>query len=280
LKYLTRLKGCLLAIPIVNVLGFISQSRYLADGRDLNRFFPGAESGSFASTFASLFMREIVSQSTHGIDLHTGAGHRTNFPQTRITEGNSLVEEMALAFGAPVIMQSKLRDGSLRVAGEKLGKPILVYEAGEALRFDEASIRIGLRGVINTMKFLGMLAHPKSPSTPAAQPVLCTKSQWLRSPVSGMLRNKVQIGAKLEKGQLLGTVSDPFGKNECAIINQKRGYLIGAMQKPLVNEGDGLFHIAFNDRGCDQSVDLIKSLKYSQPAGDTLNASFHPIDPL
>ena len=146
LKSLSKLRGTLIAIPIVNVLGFLSQSRYLADGRDLNRFFPGSNTGSFANTLASLFMREIVGKATHGIDLHTGSRHRSNFPQIRITEEDDIASELADAFCAPIIMPSSNRDGSLRSAVQAKKIPILLYEAGEALRFDEVSIRIGVRG--------------------------------------------------------------------------------------------------------------------------------------
>jgi len=156
-KYLTGLKGTLIAIPIVNGFGFIHQSRYFPDRRDLNRMFPGAATGSLASRIAHLFMTEVASRCSHGIDLHTGSNHRFNLPQIRASLEDPVTARLAEDFGAPVIINAKTRDGSLREAVAELGIPVLLYEAGEALRFDELSIRTGLRGVISTMRSIGML---------------------------------------------------------------------------------------------------------------------------
>jgi len=155
---LRGLKGTLIAVPIVNVYGFVRHSRYLPDRRDLNRVFPGSDKGSLAARLASTFMVEIVDKCTHGIDLHTAARHRDNLPQIRTTfsEGSE-TENLARIFAAPVILNADLRDGSLRAVAAERGMPLLVYEAGEALRYDEMSIRIGLRGIIRVMRTLGMI---------------------------------------------------------------------------------------------------------------------------
>jgi len=260
MKALKGLCGCLVAVPIVNVLGFISQSRYLADGRDLNRFFPGTETGSFASTLASLFMKEIVGRSTHGIDLHTGARHRSNFPQIRISENDPAASELAEAFGAPIIIPSSVRDGSLRDAVRAKNIPLLLYEAGEALRFDEVSIRMGVRGVLNVMRRLGMLKEKRRSGREKTPPILCSSSLWLRAPAGGIFRTKVPLGAAVKTGQVLGTVSDPFGENEQEIVAPKAGHVIGGMEKPLVNEGDALYHIASADEKELRSVDIIQTV--------------------
>jgi predicted deacylase len=260
LKALNGLCGCLVAVPIVNVLGFISQSRYLADGRDLNRFFPGAETGSFASTLASLFMKEIVGRSTHGIDLHTGARHRSNFPQIRISDDDPAAFELAEAFGAPIIIPSSVRDGSLRDAVRVKKIPLLLYEAGEALRFDEVSIRIGVRGVLNVMRRLGMLKDKRKVGRGKTHPIRCSSSLWLRAPAGGIFRTKVPLGSAVRTGQVLGTVSDPFGENEQEIVAPKAGHVIGGMEKPLVNEGDALYHIASADEKELRTVDIIQTV--------------------
>jgi predicted deacylase len=197
MKSLSSLRGSLISIPIVNVLGFLSQSRYLADGRDLNRFFPGSESGSFANTLASLFMKEIVGKATHGIDLHTGSRHRSNFPQIRISEDDTQAEELANAFAAPIIMPCSNRDGSLRSAVQARNIPILLYEAGEALRFDEPSIRIGVRGIMNVIRHLGMLKPSLKHTKPAQHSLQCSNSHWLRSPAGGIFRTKIRLGASV-----------------------------------------------------------------------------------
>lgn len=96
-KRLKSLKGTLITIPVVNVYGFINQTRYLPDRRDLNRCFPGSEEGSLAARLANLFMSEVVNKCTHGVDLHTAAIHRDNLPQIRAALENPAVEEMARA---------------------------------------------------------------------------------------------------------------------------------------------------------------------------------------
>ena len=140
-KSLARLHGTLLAIPVVNIFGFINQSRYLPDRRDLNRSFPGSESGSLAARIAHRFLNEIVARCTHGIDLHTGAIHRDNLPQVRAVLDDEETEKMARAFKPPVILNTSIVEGSLREAVEKLDIAVIVYEAGEALRFDEVCSR-------------------------------------------------------------------------------------------------------------------------------------------
>ncbi len=158
---LKRISGTLIAIPIVNVYGVINHSRYLPDRRDLNRSFPGSERGTLAGRVAHLFMTEIVTKCTHGIDLHTGALHRDNLPQIRGNLDDPETTKLANIFGVPVLLNSNLRDGSLRESAAALDIPMLLYEAGEALRFDELSVRAGVRGIINVMRELDMLTTKK-----------------------------------------------------------------------------------------------------------------------
>lgn len=244
LPALKRLQGTLIAVPMVNIHGIINHSRYLPDRRDLNRSFPGSEKGPLALRLANLFMKEIVEKSTHGIDIHTGAIHRSNLPQIRANLDDEKTKELAIAFGVPVIISSNLRDGSLREAAAEFGIPMLLYEAGEALRFDEISIRAGVKGIINVMRNLGMLPPRKSPSKTHIEPVIANSSSWVRSPDSGILRTMVPLGARVEKNTLLGVVADPFGATEVNITSPSKGIVIGRTNLPLVNEGDALFHIA------------------------------------
>lgn len=241
---LKRLRGALIAIPIVNVHGFLDRSRYLPDRRDLNRSFPGSDKGSLAARIASLFMSEIVEQSDYGIDLHTGGLHRTNLPHIRAHLEDPETERIARAFGTPVMISSALRDGSLREAAMEQGLPMLLYEAGEALRFDEMAIRGGVRGIINVMRALKMLPASSNPRKTSIEPVLARSSNWVRAPESGIFRTLVRIGAKVEKGSRLGFISDAFGETEFEIIAPADGILIGVSNLPLVHEGEALFHLA------------------------------------
>lgn len=241
---LKRLRGTLIAIPVVNVHGFINHSRYLPDRRDLNRSFPGSQKGSLAARLANLFMTEIVNQCTHGIDLHTGAIHRENLPQIRANLDDEKTTILAESFGVPVLLNSDLRDGSLRESAAQQGIPMLLYEAGEALRFDEVSIRAGVRGVTNVMRKLDMLPKSSKVRKRHIEPVIAHSSFWERAPVSGILRETVKLGERINKGQVLALVEDPFGLVENAIVAKYSGIVIGKSNIPLANEGDALFHIA------------------------------------
>jgi predicted deacylase len=244
LPALKRLRGTIIAIPIVNVHGLINHSRYLPDRRDLNRSFPGSEKGSLAARLANTFMKEIVAKSTHGIDLHTGALHRDNLPQIRANIDDEETDMLARSFNAPVIISSNLRDGSLRESASEHGIPMLLYEAGEALRFNEVSIRAGVKGIVNVMRTLEMLPASRSKSKKHTEPVVARSSSWVRASDSGILRAMIPLGARVKKNTLLGVVADPFGETESNVKSQFSGIVIGRTNLPLVNEGDALYHIA------------------------------------
>ena len=244
LPALKRLKGTLIAIPMVNTHGIINHSRYLPDRRDLNRSFPGTKKGPLASRLAYLFMKEIVEKCTHGIDLHTGAIHRSNLPQIRANLDDKETEELAIAFDVPVVISSNIRDGSLREAAAEFGIPMLLYEAGEALRFDEVSIRAGVQGIINVMRNLEMLPLSKRQSKKHIEPVVAHSSGWVRANDSGILRAMIPLGARVKKDTLLGVIADPFGEKEVNVTSSYNGIVIGRTNLPLVNEGDALYHIA------------------------------------
>ncbi|SFX69790.1 succinylglutamate desuccinylase/aspartoacylase family protein [Marinospirillum alkaliphilum] len=241
---LKHLRGTLLAVPIVNVFGFVQQSRYLPDRRDLNRCFPGNENGSLGSRIAALFRTSLVDQATHIIDLHTGAIHRTNLPQIRAElHKNPQTDAMAEAFGAPVILNAELREGSLRAYAQSRHIPVITYEAGEALRFDEWAIAAGVRGVLRVMRHLGMLvSQKKGRKTPAAE--VAHGSSWARASIDGIHRPKVHLGARVVKGQTLGWVADPFGRVEQEVRATSDGIVIGMSNLPLANQGEALFHVA------------------------------------
>jgi len=236
-----KLKGTLIAIPIVNIYGFIHHTRYLPDGRDLNRTFPGSARGSLTGRIADTFMREIVANATHGIDLHTGARHRSNFPQIRADLDDPDTLAITEAFGAPLAINAKIRDGSLRQVASDMGVPVILYESCEALRFDEIYIRAGEKGIINVMRHLGMLRKRRSTSKP---PVISQSTFWIRAPESGVLRVLVPLGAEVAAGQTIGFIADPLGTREIDVVAEQAGIVIGRTNLPLVYEGDALFHLA------------------------------------
>ncbi|OUD16165.1 succinylglutamate desuccinylase/aspartoacylase family protein [Thioflexithrix psekupsensis] len=240
---LNHLRGTLIAIPIVNVFGLLNHSRYLPDRRDLNRCFPGSETGSLAARLAHIFMTEIVEHCDYGIDLHTAAFHRDNLPQIRANLDDPKTARLAHAFGVPVLLNSNLRDGSLREAAAEKGISMLLYEAGEALRFDEVAINAGVQGILSVMRELDMLP-PRRRRKNCCEPFIAHTSDWVRAPHGGILRTEIELGKWVKKGDLLGIISDPFGQEEIDVIASRNGIIIGLTRLPLVNEGDALFHIA------------------------------------
>lgn len=244
---MSRLSGTLLAVPIVNNFGLLNLSRYLPDRRDLNRSFPGTPEGSMAARLAYLFLEQVVKRADFGIDLHSAAIHRTNLPQIRLTPDNAHLREMGEAFGAPVMLTSKLRDGSLRAAAEEAGVDVLLYEAGEGLRFDEMAARTGLAGILRVMQAKGMIGARGVPRL-RAKPVFCARSGWLRAPAGGLFRSFKATGDLVEEGDVLGVVSDPLGEREASVLAEDVGIIIGRSNMPVVNEGDALFHVALTPR--------------------------------
>ena len=241
---LKRLRGTLIAVPVVNVHGLIHHSRYLPDRRDLNRSFPGSEKGSLTARLANLFMEEIVERCDYGIDLHTGARDRANLPQIRAQLDDEETLRLARAFGVPVLLNSDLRDGSLRQVAAERGVRVLLYEAGEALRFDQLGIRAGVVGILNVMRELGMLPPAKARKRPRPEPVVARSTSWVRAPESGIVRLIAPLGGRVEKDQRLATIADPFGERENTVDSPWNGIVIGRSMLPLANEGEALFHIA------------------------------------
>ena len=236
------LRGTLIAVPIVNVLGFMNGSRYLPDRRDLNRSFPGSARGSLAGRIAHLMTTEIIDKCEVGIDLHTGSDRRSNLPQIRTDLEDPRTRELAAAFGAPVMMHAKLRDGSLRSAARERGAKVLLYEAGEAWRMDQWAIDAGVRGVRRVLAAMGMVEPPvEEPPAPSA---VSWRSGWVRARGTGMLHLEVELGQTVEKGERLGGLFDSFGKRVRLVHADRPGVVVGRTEAPLVNSGDAVVHIA------------------------------------
>ena len=239
-----RLRGTLIAVPMVNVYGVLSQSRYLPDRRDLNRCFPGSKKGSLAGRIAHLFLNEIVELCDVGIDLHTGAIHRSNLPQIRANLDDPETLALAESFGLPVLLNAELRDGSLRQVASEMGVKMVLYEAGQALRYDEFSIRAGVKGIVNVMRHIGMLNKTKRSGRPIKM-FVARQSGWVRANESGFVMHTAQLGDHVEQGGLLATISDPFGDELDRVLSPQEGVVIGKQNIPLAQEGEALYHIAY-----------------------------------
>jgi hypothetical protein len=236
-----RLRGAVIAVPIVNPLGFIHGSRYLPDRRDLNRAFPGSERGSSAARLAHLFMTEIVAQCSVGIDCHTASGHRTNAPQLRADTEDPETMKLARAFGAPFTIHARVRDGSLREAASSRGITMLLYESGQANRFDESAIEAGVTGIMRSLRSLGMI-DARLPR-PAPTKVF-RRTRWVRARRGGLVRVVPMLQDRVEKGEPIAEISDAFGYRPTFVRATDTGWVIGRSLNPQVSPGDALVHIA------------------------------------
>lgn len=263
------LAGTVLLVPVANIFGFITHSRYLPDRRDLNRSFPGSAGGSLAGQLAHVFYREVVARCTLGIDIHSAAIHRYNLPQIRIAAGNRRLVELAMAFGAPVIIESPLRDGSLRDQAQKHGVEMLLMEAGEALRFDRLSIETGVEGVERVLAHLGMIEADDGLNA-VGIPARANRSVWVRSPRGGVAQMVRESGDPVRKGDLLGCVAGLFGEEPEEMVSPVDGIIIGHATLPVVHQGDALFHIAAIDhpeRVGAQIDSITEAILASEPQG-------------
>ena len=237
------LRGTLLAVPIVNVHGFLTGDRYLPDRRDLNRSFPGRAKGSLASRIAHIFMTEVASRCSVGIDLHSGSDHRSNLAQIRANLDDAKTNRLATVFAAPMMIHSKNRQGSLRKAATDLGASVLVFEGGEAWRLDQPSIRYGVDGVLRILAHEDMIDLPAEDQEPPV-PQISRKTRWMRAPQSGIGRLRVELGEIVAKGQLLGEIYDAFGTRLGRVTSRADGMIVGLALDAIVNRGDAIANVA------------------------------------
>lgn len=234
-------KGSVIAIPLLNVYGFINFSRDVTDGKDVNRNFPGSSSGSLASRIARTLTKKILPNIDFGVDFHTGGKYLYNYPQIRFSKGDKKSLELAKAFGAPYLVAMPPISKSLRKSALSEGKPILVYEGGETLRYDGVSIQKALDGIRRLLHTQGMLAEKPADE----QTLLFEKATWMRAPKAGMFRWYKCSGHKIRKGEPIGVINDPFGLEDSTLYAPREGHIIGHNNAPVVNQGDALFHIGY-----------------------------------
>ena len=235
--------GNVIAIPVINSVSFLFGSRDLPDGRDLNRCFPGTKNGSFGSRIAYDLMKHIVPLIDFGVDFHTGGAKISNSPQIRCVFEFPENISLAKKFSPPLIIDSKYREGTFRKESAKKGKPILVYEGGESMRFDYSAINEGVNGCLRLMKSYHMIDI----DIPKNHAVKITKDTWIRANSSGLFHMNKVNGSHVSKGDLLGVICNPFGNIEHNILSTVDGYIFGVNNQPVVNQGDALIHIGMEE---------------------------------
>lgn len=236
--------GTIICIPVINVFGFINQKREFPDGRDLNRIFPGNKSGSLASRFAFHLLNEVLPHVDYAIDFHAGGASRFNVAQVRIAPNNPELKALADVFHAPFALYSKNIVGSYRNACDKLGVKILLFEGGKSIDLNEEITEQGVEGSKRVLKHLGMLNDRQNITVPDDETIYIKKSSWIRAKYSGMFHSITMVGSFIEKGQLLATISDPYGKIEHKVKSPNSGYIINVNEAPIVYQGDAIYHIS------------------------------------
>lgn len=240
---LSHMRGTLIAVPVLNILGLIGPSRAHHD-LNLERCFPGIENGSYGERIAHIFTQEILSKSDFGIELQTGSMNHEILPQIYCDLNNGESKRLAQNFKAPVITNVSMQN-NLRKTTEQLGIPMLVYQAGEAMRFDKSAINIGLSGIYNVMEALNMLEPADFNENNIFKPVFSQDQDWLRAHRSGVLLSTVGLGEKIQKGQPIGVISDPFSADTSEVLKAEyEGIVVGINRNPLIYEGQTIFKVA------------------------------------
>jgi len=242
-KYFDNLeKGTVIAIPLLNVYGFINFSRETPDGKDVNRSFPGNLNGSLSSRVARSLTKEILPLIDYGLDFHTGGAARYNYPQVRYTAFHEKSKELALAFGAPITIGNTPIPKSWRKVAISKDKPVLIFEGGESLSYDGFTIQKGLEGINNILSHIGMIkANEKVSET-----IQINKTTWLRASKPGLFLWIKQSGQWVLENEPLGIIRDPYGMERTIIKAKKSGFIIGHNNAPVVSLGDPLFHIGYD----------------------------------
>lgn len=235
--------GNLIALPVINIVSFLFSSRDLPDGRDLNRCFPGNKNGSLGARIAYDFMKQIIPLIDFGVDFHTGGAKINNYPQIRCVFDFPDNVEIAKRFSPPLIIDSVYREGTLRKEAGKKGKPILVYEGGESLRFDYNAINEGINGCLRLMNSYGMIDI----NVPNNASMRIVKDTWVRAKSSGLFHFNKANGSHVNKNELLGVICNPYGEIETKILSPVDGYVVGINNHPVVNEGDALIHLGLTE---------------------------------
>jgi len=239
--------GNVIVIPLLNIYGFLNFSREVPDGKDVNRSFPGNMRGSLASRVARILSKKVMPVVDFGVDFHTGGDNRYNFPQIRYTRRDEFAHTLACQFGAPFTIEKGLIRKSLRKTAKDLGKPIIVYEGGESLRLDGFAIDCALKGLRRLMYKQGLINESEQP----ASSVLIRKTTWVRSNHAGLFIWTKRSGNKITKGESLGSIYDPYGEGRIPVYSNRDGYIIGHNNTPVVNQGDALFHIGYDEKILD-----------------------------
>jgi len=240
-------KGTIICIPILNIFGFLNMQRAFPDGRDLNRSFPGTRRGSLASRVAYHFTNQILPHVDFCLDFHTGGASRFNAPQIRIKPDNEEILKLAKIFNVPFTVYSNNLNKTYRTTCDKLGIPIILFEGGKSLDNNKQIVSYAVRGTVRFLNYLGMLDPKFKVTVPLKNTVIIKKTKWIRAQKSGLFHLKIKINSLVKKGELLATITDPYGKMRFKVLSPNNGYIINVNESPIVHQGDAIFNISTKD---------------------------------
>ncbi len=233
--------GTLILVPVVNIFGFENHERYLPDRRDLNRSFPGSEDGSMASRIAFIVMTEIIKKSDYGIDLHSAAFQRTNYPNVRGDFRDKGVRRLVRHFATSLNVDGRGPDGALRREACKAGVPTIILEAGEPWKIEPTVMKVGVQGILNVLIGLGMMEGAIQKPAYSAR---IQKTIWMRAEVGGILRFQVNPGDIVDKGEVVATNYSIMGAVQNELKAPEDGIVLSLATMPAVKPGEPVCHLA------------------------------------
>jgi uncharacterized protein len=244
-KLFNQLKGgTVIAIPLLNIFGFINYSREVPDGKDVNRSFPGRGSGSLASRIAKIITKKILPLVDFGVDFHTGSEQHWNYPQMRYSPKHSDAKSLALKSNFKLLVEKPVLTRSLRKVARDMKIPILIFEGGESNKLDTFVVNSGISLIKSILQAHQMTAQE---SIPSGIKKLFKKTSWERALDGGIVSYRREAGVYVSKGELLAIITDPFAQREVRMHSSKDAFIISHNNAPLVNVGDGMFHLAFEE---------------------------------
>ena len=207
--------------------GFWARTPFVvpADGKNLNRSFPGDPDGSFSEVLAHHLFTSFVVGADYVVDLHAGDIPEALEPFTIFEE--SPVEaaslDLAVAYGAGHIVRqaavARTVAGSTCAAAADVGIPAIIAEAGQNGLLDRPAIEQHLAGLSNIARSVGVLDGDPWPVRDAR---LHEGWHWLRTDRAGWWQPVVTTGESVPAGGLLGTMSDVWG-DVFAEVTRARG---------------------------------------------------------
>lgn len=238
---LSKLRGTLVGVPVVNVVGFARRTRLFVEGMDLNHIMPGRPDGNAAEVYAYRFIDRVVRKLDVLVDLHTASLGRVNSLYVRADLSRPDTARIAYRLRPQIILHNPASDGTLRAAAADLGIPAVTLEIGNPQRFHPEFVRTSVVGLRSVIADWGML--PRRKVSPGPDPVLCRRSVWLYTQQGGLLRVAPTVVDHVKKGSVLAQVTNIFNDPVEQIVAPFDGIVIGRSVDPVAQSGARVVHL-------------------------------------